>query len=588
MYCKICTTCKHTQFQEAGWPTLTYTAAAAAAAVYADVTCISLLHSTVQDLFDARPQGRADTMPCPLGCKHKVTPIFPDPAADHTNTSPTAPRTPGTSERAANSGAPGRASTYLTAGALEAAAGVRGSTAAPTGGKAGGAYDDGEEALLLGLSQHLLDEHFLELQALAALLDILCLRAFNSNRCPFKVIGPQACTDPDPGPTTATKGRASRAGPGGTGKVTMGVQTESKRDREEGDGATGREGAQHKTHLHVQANTPSMSVTARFLTPRPSSSSTGGAGATRRSGGGREAGTGAAGDANADITAPAPACNWHQHLREAHLRDCIATVRSVVGRCEEAAGAAADAPSPRICCDVIGCAAHFQQPIELFSHLMCHIRPRHANMDEANQLLITASMAAAGSGGGRATASAHRTGGKDMLGPGGATQSGLPLTCPFSILPMVGGSEGGGGTARGGTARPCGCQVASREALEAHAFEQHWLQLEALGTCVSRVGKYHPRTNTHVCPLRELPVHRTKGTATGGKDERSGRRTAGGGGMRDASTGGGTRTREEDATGCDGHDHAHGLFATLREMERHLQVRCAGVECPAFTNCAGK
>jgi hypothetical protein len=66
--------------------------------------------------------------------------------------------------------------------------------------------------------------------------------------------------------------------------------------------------------------------------------------------------------------------DWYDHVRRVHLRDCIATVRGLLRRCEEAVAEAADALSPRICCDVPGCSVYFSNAIDLACHLIGHLR----------------------------------------------------------------------------------------------------------------------------------------------------------------------------------------------------------------------
>lgn len=113
-------------------------------------------------------------------------------------------------------------------------------------------------------------------------------------------------------------------------------------------------------------------------------------------------------------------------------------------------------------------------------------------MDDSATLLLTAGSSSAAGPGGRPGRSPGRPPREDAGGKGGA------LTCPFSTR------EGREGGAQGSGTGMCGFHASSVEALEAHTFEEHWWQLEALGTQVAMLGKVHGPSGLHVCPVRVM------------------------------------------------------------------------------------
>lgn len=205
----------------------------------------------------------------------------------------------------------------------------------------------------------MISEHLLELQALAALLDILCLRAYTHGRCSFTTLGPRACPGTK-GSMLPTAAANAKGGPS-TARTDASTGTGSPGART-GAGTTPRDSARtdqaRASPQQQRRMPPAMSSASRALlaSGRHSLGPSGGAGADHQPSPGSES------------------VDWYDHVRRAHLQDCIATVRGLLKRCEEAVAEAADALSPRICCDVPGCAVYFSNAIDLACHLIGHLR----------------------------------------------------------------------------------------------------------------------------------------------------------------------------------------------------------------------
>ncbi|KAG1660536.1 hypothetical protein FOA52_003887 [Chlamydomonas sp. UWO 241] len=532
---------------------------------------VHMLANMVQDIWEhvgAPPPG-APSMPCPFGCKHRVQLLSaPPPPPEQQQQQQRQEQQQQRQEQQQ------RQQEQQQVAAL------------PDGGRylTGDALDQGVSVSpYSALLMHLVAEHLLELQALAALMDILVLRAYNAGRCSFSVLGPRAClgahaysarghspgqahASAPAGPPGAANGAGSPGGAKGAGHAHAHGST-GEEAADAAAAATARAPAGASPHRRPADASP------RHLPP--------GYPSTTRAllASGRPGGVG-----GVDSTpGPTPRgvdsvdADWWTHVRAAHMADAIATVASLLGRCEAAAAAdsvahmgdaiatvalllgrceaaaaaAADAIAPRVSCDMPGCGIHFSSAIDLAAHLLLHLRPRHARFDEAAELLVTAAMTTKDGSG------KIRPGGAASAGGAKASSSG-GLTCPFVGTSAADGhSSHSAGGASG--ARPCSYQAATMDALEAHAFEKHFSQLSALGTALSKCGRCYVLSGTHVCPIRVAPAlqNSSSTTATGG----AGRR---GGGTDAAGTGTGAAV-----AGAQPH---YALYGSARELERHMQV----------------
>lgn len=291
---------------------------------------LRVLRNLAGDLYElgGSAGAAATSMHCPMaGCKHCIAlpPPLPDPPP----------------AGAAGAGGPAELSSpnagrFLTGNALKGPSHTT-ATAVATAALPG--------SLELEVAVHLVSEHLLELQALAALSDSMTLRAFSRNACPFHALGPRACHGVHSSGTAAASG-STHGGGGAPVRAELGSSPARGSPTGPGGSTPGR-----KAPPAVTQQSPVVSPTKRlFLTSRP--------GTPTRS----DAADGSLTDAGAGVVASARSpgsVDWWGHMRS-HLPDLIATVGNVLQRCEEAAGSAADALSPRVACDVPGCAVHFQ------------------------------------------------------------------------------------------------------------------------------------------------------------------------------------------------------------------------------------
>ncbi len=179
---------------------------------------------------------------------------------------------------------------------------------------------------------------------------MLC-RAYSRNACPFHILGPKGCpgihaaspVKGSPVPTAARNTRNDKA------TAASGKGEASSDPKAPGTGAAGSKSprppsassARGSPAASVSSTTRMFLSTARGNPVGPETSSPRG-----------EAGVGSSSPA-------AQPHDWWDHIGRVHLRDCVATVGGIIGRSGEAAGAAADALSPRVLCDVPGCSVHF-------------------------------------------------------------------------------------------------------------------------------------------------------------------------------------------------------------------------------------
>ena len=292
---------------------------------------LRVLRNLAGDLYElgGSAGGAATSMQCPMsGCKHRIA-LIPPPL-------PALPPVGAGGPAAEPSTSP--AGRFLTGDALKSPPqGPSHTSAAAVTAPPG--------SLELEVAMHLVSEHLLELQALAALSDSMTLRAFSRNACPFHALGPRAChgVHNDSGGPAA----AAAVAPGG---VQGGGGAPARPDLGSG-GSPGLGGPtpQGRRGSPAARQSPVVSPTKRlFLTSRP--------GTPTRSA--VADGSLAAADAMAPAGGPG-SVDWWGHMRS-HLPDLVATVGSVLQRSEDAAGSAADALSPKVTCDVPGCTIYFQ------------------------------------------------------------------------------------------------------------------------------------------------------------------------------------------------------------------------------------
>ena len=218
--------------------------------------------------------GELKSMPCPMsGCKHivKLQPAAPPATVSRPPTSPPQPT--------------GASNTYLTGDALS----HHTSNPSQMGGGGGGAPQP-PPSLEHQLASHLISEHMLELQALAALADSITLRAFSRNACPFHTLGPKAC----PGAKEAAGAGAS--------------PTKAAASSIAGYAGNGQK---------ASPSPPAMSPTTRMFLS-----------SGRPAGGAQGVGVGGPGSPSSGNSV-----DWWDHIHSHHLPDLVATVGSILKRC---------------------------------------------------------------------------------------------------------------------------------------------------------------------------------------------------------------------------------------------------------------
>ncbi|GAX83130.1 hypothetical protein CEUSTIGMA_g10556.t1 [Chlamydomonas eustigma] len=525
---------------------------------------LKIIKNLVEDLFmmECEDPDHASSMPCPLkGCMHRVVLLMPT-----ANVTTEAPIPEGDVVNVTST-ATGKGN-YLTGSTLTQKGHSQKHVPLPS------------TSLAMEFALHVVSEHLLELQALAALMDSLTLRAYTRNMCPFHILGPKACmgvhsTFASP-PKMSDQAKqlqhperkAISSASGTSGGTKVDTQT-----RENSDGV--KQASPHLIHsspTHPPSHTPSLSPTARLFL------SSGRRSSTSSSQAGSEVGTrGHSTSHNHHSTPLAPSSNvagvaenialegqvdWWDHLH-LHLRDCVATVGDILTRCNEAAEAADDALSPRVFCDVSGCTVYFQNAIDLACHMFNHLKPKHPRLDESLSLLVLNGSSLKGKG---SSEQQHSRRGRESYaekkGDGGSS-TGANLSCPFILTSEPGSRQADGDS------RPCTFHTASQDVLEAHVLEEHSFDVQALSEALAQVGKYHHQTHTYVCPVRCVPLLPLSIT--------SGHPPHGGGGGGTSTTHRPLHGHERDAgqhgnAFFDPHAENGNLCWSARELSRHLQV----------------
>lgn len=292
---------------------------------------------------------------------------------------------------------------------------------------------------------HLLSTHLVEVQVMAALSDTLALVAYSKNCCPYETLGPcPQATSPPPSSPHHPKPSEDQV---------------------------------VKREASPSPATSSSFLTASLISPKkrvPSAHPSSPLKATSTVG-------------NDPITvlpmgAAVKEVDWWSHVRSIHLQDTLASVKSVLSRCQQQS---LDQTSPskghesstpvKISCCLPDCSCSYTSVIDLTSHLISHLRPRHQSHH------------------------ANRSQGESTISSAVAA----------SVLLVKHKGEEPSVKAKGGTKPLLRCTLCEATLLSDHNFSNHVSiahhdQIDALCSGLSLLARKHQQTGWVACPFRTL------------------------------------------------------------------------------------